>query len=507
MADPLSALSALGAASQLVEQCFKMTVFLCEVRSKLRGSRELIDMMSKEVEQLTGVLRQIISNQSLQTKTMAGVLETCLSEARGLHNFLRNVIISSKDSRLMRIKKTLMAFRKRGLIEARSESLERWKGLLLLCISEINSTNMYTASRDIHVSVEKSAALINNTSSNVTTLVNTLPAIFTQFTLIEGKLQELTNRMDARSEEAITSARLTRSLESIVQHLMISQQSPILHSHFGSNVLTHFLVPIPRNKTFTRFDDTLKKLKQRYLSGLGSTERILTLTGVACGGKTQAALEFCHRARKEQQFGAIFWVKASSVSALEKSFKAISNKLNVSQSDPMETRIKITMSILKAWPCPWLMVFDNYKGQELTKDLGSYMPNSEQGAYLLTRKPEDLTLAEKSSAIHLPDLQLQDALELLLNRSAVERNDENYEQGLRLVRALEKIPRVIMQVGSYVKKHKVSFAEYYRMLQEQDSRSVAAVVDELKLRDAYQKLGRAKLKGHTSNGSNPSMTT
>jgi hypothetical protein len=139
MVDPLSALNALGAASQLVEQCFKIAVFLCEVRSKLRGSRELIDLMSKEVEQLTGILRQIISNQSLQTKTMAGVLETCLSEARSLHSFLRNVIISSKNSRLMRIKKTLMALRKRGLIEARSESLERWKGLLLLCISEINS--------------------------------------------------------------------------------------------------------------------------------------------------------------------------------------------------------------------------------------------------------------------------------------------------------------------------------------------------------------------------------
>jgi hypothetical protein len=76
----------------------------------------------------------------------------------------------------------------------------------------------------------------------------------------------------------------------------------------------------------------MEKLKQRYSSGSRSAERVLTLTGVACGGKTQAAIEFCHRAQNTQQFGAIFWVKASSANAVEKSFKAIANKLNVAQA-------------------------------------------------------------------------------------------------------------------------------------------------------------------------------
>jgi hypothetical protein len=92
----------------------------------------------------------------------------------------------------------------------------------------------------------------------------------------------------------------------------------------------------------------------------------------------------------------------------------------------MEVGIGTTMSILTAWPCPWLMVFDNYGGHDPSKDLGCYIPNSEQGSYLLIRKLEDLTLAEKSSAIYLPNLHLQEALELLLNRSSVEKNDENF---------------------------------------------------------------------------------
>jgi hypothetical protein len=139
MADPLSAISALAAASQLAEQCLKITLFLCEMRSKFRKSRDFIDMSAQQVDQLMRISRQIILNPSLQTKTIAGVLEACLNEARGLHKFLQGVTISSKDSRMARFKKTLMALRIRQAVEAQSENIEKWKGLLALCISETNS--------------------------------------------------------------------------------------------------------------------------------------------------------------------------------------------------------------------------------------------------------------------------------------------------------------------------------------------------------------------------------
>jgi hypothetical protein len=139
MADPISALGALAAASQLVEQCLKLTLFLYEAHSRFHGSREFIDTLGRQVEQLTHILRQIISNPSLQTTAMAGVLQGCLNEAQSLYKFLQDIMILSKDNRVTRFKKTFTSLRKRGLIEARSESIERWKGLLVLCILEINS--------------------------------------------------------------------------------------------------------------------------------------------------------------------------------------------------------------------------------------------------------------------------------------------------------------------------------------------------------------------------------
>lgn len=151
------------------------------------------------------------------------------------------------------------------------------------------------------------------------------------------------------------------------------------------------------------------------------------------------------------------------------------------------------------------MIVDNYNGNNPSQELTQYMPNSEQGSYLPTRKLEDLTQQEKSSAIYLPELQLQEALELLLNRSSVERNDENFTQGLRLVQALGKIPRIIMQVASYIKKRKISLGEYLSMLQQSDKRSVAALFDEWKLTKGQRKLVRAGLEGYADNGNKPSI--
>jgi hypothetical protein len=139
MVDPLSVVSALAAASQLTELCLKMTLFLYEVPSRFCGSREFVNMTAQQVEQLTAISRQIISNPSLQTQTMSGILEACLHEAGSLYKFLQDVIILSRDSRRTRFKKTFTGFRNRELIEARAGALEKWKGLLALCISEINS--------------------------------------------------------------------------------------------------------------------------------------------------------------------------------------------------------------------------------------------------------------------------------------------------------------------------------------------------------------------------------
>lgn len=182
-----------------------------------------------------------------------------------------------------------------------------------------------------------------------------------------------------------------------------------------------------------------------------------------------------------EQFGAIFLIKASTTASIEKGFRAIADNFNIPKSDPPEARLNAVRAILSVWPCPWLLVFTYYKDEDLTC-LEPYMPDGPQASFLITRQVQNTKQEASGTTVYLPDLRLQDAVELLLKRSAVAQTDENYEQAVQLAAALEKVPRAIMQAGTYIKKHKITIAAYLRMFQDGDTRTAATFLREIRSR-------------------------
>ena len=136
MTDPVTILGAMAAASQLAEQGFKIALLLCQLGSRIRNAQESSNRRVKQVEQLIGIARQIISNSSLQTETMASVLKTCLEETEHIDKLLQKVVISSKHNKASRVARSFRAVVKEREINAHFNNLERIKGLLCLCISE-----------------------------------------------------------------------------------------------------------------------------------------------------------------------------------------------------------------------------------------------------------------------------------------------------------------------------------------------------------------------------------
>jgi len=65
------------------------------------------------------------------------------------------------------------------------------------------------------------SVLAGETSSEVRKVVDLLPGIFTQLSVIEGKLQELSERFERASNEIPSSILLKRNMEYVVQHLMV----------------------------------------------------------------------------------------------------------------------------------------------------------------------------------------------------------------------------------------------------------------------------------------------
>jgi hypothetical protein len=139
MADPLTILGAAAAASQLLQQGFQITSFICQLYSKVQDAPESIRKQVMQIEQLIDLARLIIQNPSLQTASVASILSTCMRSAAEVQGILKKVSTTTKDGQLKKVRKALTAVMKEKEILALFNNLEREKGLLTLCIQEIDA--------------------------------------------------------------------------------------------------------------------------------------------------------------------------------------------------------------------------------------------------------------------------------------------------------------------------------------------------------------------------------
>jgi len=85
----------------------------------------------------------------------------------------------------------------------------------------MKSANRHATSDKMQISIDRLCVLTGETSSEVRKVVDLLPGIFTQLSVIEGKLQELSERFESASKGVPSSILLKRNMEYVVQHLMV----------------------------------------------------------------------------------------------------------------------------------------------------------------------------------------------------------------------------------------------------------------------------------------------
>ncbi len=78
-------------------------------------------------------------------------------------------------------------------------------------------------------------------------------------------------------------------------------------------------------------------------------------------GKSQIALEYCHR-KKNTQYSAIFWVDATTEESVKGSFQAISEQIRKPADilPDIQARVDLVLRTFSSWSVQWLLVFDNY---------------------------------------------------------------------------------------------------------------------------------------------------
>jgi len=139
MTDPITALGAAAAASQLVAQALSITIYFYQSFAKIKEAPESVRKALAEVEQLISISKLIIQSPSYQVDSVASTLRSCLQNTTRLQALLQNVSPGNDSGKIERLKKAFVSVLKQDDVKRLFEKLDREKMDLLLCMHQTDS--------------------------------------------------------------------------------------------------------------------------------------------------------------------------------------------------------------------------------------------------------------------------------------------------------------------------------------------------------------------------------
>lgn len=259
---------------------------------------------------------------------------------------------------------------------------------------------------------------------------------------------------------------ITLHLSSVrVQNIPAPNATPnVAKSYFdvSSSRLSHF---VGRSEVFRQIQRTID------LSSIHPP--IIVLIGPGGQGKTQVAIEFCHRNTNSYQ--GIFWIDSSSEASATRGYEKVLKLLN-GEALSRETHDpkSAVKDILRNWKQPWLLVFDNYDDPDGFENLSTFFPGSNginKSAILITSR--HISSARFGTGIPLTGLSEEEGLELLFSRSYAASTPAPTVQELttakEIVRKLGHLALAIDQAAAYISIRQLPleiFIEHFELRKE-----------------------------------------
>ncbi len=113
----------------------------------------------------------------------------------------------------------------------------------------------------------------------------------------------------------------------------------------------------PKNPYFTGREDVLAEL-HRLLTDDGRAVLGQAIAGLGGIGKTQTAIEYCHRHRDE--YDAVFWIRFETVPEIRAGFGKVAELLALPEAQADDEAV--VLEAVRRWLAThegWLLVFDN----------------------------------------------------------------------------------------------------------------------------------------------------
>ncbi len=225
---------------------------------------------------------------------------------------------------------------------------------------------------------------------------------------------------------------------------------------------SHWNVP-PRNPYFTGREDVLAEI-HRTLTDDGRAVLGQAIAGLGGIGKTQTAIEYCHRYRDE--YDAVFWIRAATVPEIRAGFVKVAELLALPEAQGTDEAVVLeAVRRFFATHDGWLLVFDN---ADRPAKLKPFLP-TDGGRFLLTsRASTGFASVGIRKPFHLEVLPPEEAEALLLAR--VEREDdasaEEREAVAELAEELGYLALALEQAAAYVDSCQMRYVTYLARFRE-----------------------------------------
>lgn len=198
--------------------------------------------------------------------------------------------------------------------------------------------------------------------------------------------------------------------------------------------------------------------------------------------KTQLVLEYAY-SRCSDPTCSVFWVHADSETSFTHDYKRIADKLGLADSlegERLWTAVRNQIETLSHW----VLVLDNAddlalfgagRGSSVTKlgpDLSDYIPRGTVGTILWTSRDQRIvgSLVGLRRGIHVAKMTDSEGESLLDTIKNLETRKEIAEDVSRLLIELGSLPLAISQAATYMRRTRLSTAEYLDQIQERKKR-------------------------------------
>ncbi|KAF2729741.1 kinesin light chain 1 [Polyplosphaeria fusca] len=226
------------------------------------------------------------------------------------------------------------------------------------------------------------------------------------------------------------------------------------------------IIPFSQNEQFVGRESQLAELEARLFGNKRATT--MAIVGRAGTGKSQLALEVAHRTRQRNKNCSVFWIDASDMDSLYRSYASIAQKLSIPgwDDEKVDSRQLVKTHLSEKGEKQCLLVFDNTEDVSLGSSgistgathIVDYLPHSELCSVLFTTTNSDT--AKRLAApnvVELKEMTPSTAQRMLENHLTQELSTMEAQP---LLHELSYLPLAIVQAAAYINARSITTQEY-----------------------------------------------